>query len=74
MNFEMAWLSGHILELGADGFGYVVDDAEPARSFPFFVSRLEERHGPPSSLEGASVRYILCGHTLERVKLVPAFV
>ena len=72
MTCETTWQSGFIFELGSDGFGYIVNDVEPADSHPFSISTMEKTKVKKHSLEGASVRYQLIGQRIAKVELAPA--
>ena len=71
---EKSWPSGRVLEIGADGFGYIVDESEPARSHPFHVSKLSHWDGRLDSLEGAAVRYLLRDHRVIKVELAQTLI
>ena len=68
----MNWQSGHIFELGLDGYGYIVNSDDPAFSHPFNVSKLTNRNLRRKSLEGAAVRYRLHNQMITAVELAPA--
>jgi len=62
------WRSGHILEICADGFGYIVDDLSPEQSYPFSISTLS-KPTKPELLEGAAVRYLVQEQKVAEVQL-----
>ena len=63
-----SWKLGKITELGVDGYGYVVDAADPTLSYPFSRQQLEGwENNPANSPESAMVAYCCENDKVRRI-------
>ena len=64
---------GTIFELGPDGYGYVIDQQEPGRSYAFRVDQLSGMAEAEArcQLDGRAVRFSLAadGRTIQTITL-----
>lgn len=63
--------SGRLFEMGPDGYGYLLDDTQPERSYAFHTSMLEGSvSDSPTALEDREVSFTLVQGRPDRIRLI----
>ena len=60
---------GYLFEVGADGYGYIIDETEPGQSYPIQVERIGGLPNPVIDLEGCKVTFYIENKRVENAML-----
>ena len=60
---------GYLFEMGPDGYGYIIDQADSRNSYPIHVNKIIGAPAPGIELEGRSVTFSIENQRVENVEL-----